>query len=68
MERDSRPKTGNGRALVAAVLAVIGVFFALDAVVFEPSAARVVFIVLAVLMIGGAGAALAASLAARRKS
>lgn len=67
MDLEQRPGAGNGRALVATVLAVLGVFFALDAAVVEPSRTRVAFIVLSVLMILGAGATLGAAVAVRRR-
>lgn len=61
---NSKPSsnTNIGRYVVAAFLALIGTIFGASAALGDPSNARTAFIVLAVLMIGGAGATLGVAL------
>lgn len=67
MEPENERRSNSGRFLVAAFLAIVGLVFGVDAALAEPSATRVAFIVIAVLLIAGAGATFAVALASGRK-
>ena len=70
MDNEPRPRLGDGRFLVPAILGIIGLLFALCALPFEPSPSKLVLNLIALVLLASAGAGVAVALegARRRKA